>query len=155
MTKPTHALIAATPGRIRDSWQALLRAIPRINTIALVDDEASALHTVNNHHPGLILLEAKLINNIPDVLQQIKTGSPQTHCIVLADTFEQQWLAKNAGADSVLLAGTPAEMFFAIVEGVLSWPRKTDDTPPNNRNGTWANHNQKYRTAGANNEHYK
>jgi DNA-binding NarL/FixJ family response regulator len=125
MREPVLALIAATPGRIRDSWQALLKAIPRINTIELADDQPSALQIVADHQPGLVLLDSKIIDNLPDILRQIKSVSPQTHCIVLADTLEQQWLAKNAGADSVLLAGTPAEMFFAVVEGVLSWPGTT------------------------------
>ena len=59
----------------------------------------------------------------------------------LADTFEHQWMARVAGADSVLLAGYSAEMLFATVEGILSWPetqaentnrRRLDKTIPAN-----------------------
>lgn len=143
MTEPIRALIAATPGRIRDSWQALLRAIPGINTIELANDRSSAVQIVTDHQPGLVLLESKLTDNLPDVLRQIKTDSPQTRCIVLADTFEQQWLAQNAGADSVLLAGTPAEMFFAVVEGVLSRSGTATPKPSNNDTGGRSNNGQK------------
>jgi DNA-binding NarL/FixJ family response regulator len=152
MTEPTRAIIAAAPGRIRESWQALLRAIPRINTIQLADDQPSALQIVTDQQPGLVLLDSKLTDSLPDMLRQIKTGSPQTHCIVLVDTFEQQWLAKNTGADSVLLAGTSAEMFFAIVEGVLSWPSAA--THQTNNKSAWSSHDQKDHKTGANNERY-
>jgi DNA-binding NarL/FixJ family response regulator len=124
MAEPTRALIAAAPGRIRDSWQALLKAVPRIQTIELADEPTSALQMIADQRPGLVLVDSKLMDNLSDVLRRIKTDSPRTRCIVFADTFEQQWLARNAGANSVLLAGCPAELLFGTVEGVLSWPER-------------------------------
>lgn len=144
MMNPTLTLIVAAPGRIRDSWQALLKAIPRIQAIAMADEYLPAMQIVADQQPELVLFDAKLTDNLTDVLRQIKIDSPQTRCIVLADTLEQQWLAKNAGADSVLLAGAPADMLFAAVEGILSWPGVTKTNHfINNKKKPLSNYDQK------------
>jgi DNA-binding NarL/FixJ family response regulator len=123
MKREITALIVASPGRIRDSLRALLKNVPRIETILLADDSPSALRMIAECHPALVLLDSKLVHHdIQEVLAQVRAESPQTRCIVLADNTHQQWLAKAANADSVLLAGFPAAMFLATVEGVLSRP---------------------------------
>ena len=136
------ALIVASPGRMRDGLKALLRNVPRIKTIFQANDSASSLQILAQQHPALVLLDSKIIHtDIRMTLKRIKAVSPQTRCIVLADTFEHQWMARVAGADSVLLAGYSAEMLFATVEGILSWPetqaentnrRRLDKTIPAN-----------------------
>ncbi|MBN1992443.1 MAG: response regulator transcription factor [Anaerolineae bacterium] len=126
------ALIVASPGRMRDGLRALLRNVPRIGAILQADDSSSSLEMIVKEQPALVLLDSKLADDdIQNVLQQIKIESPQTRCIVLADNSEQQWLAKTAGADSVLLTGYSTEILFATIEGVLSWPRNIFSSDPN------------------------
>ncbi len=113
-------LIVARPGRMRDSLRALLRAIPQLEIVGQADNGSSALGMVTNYHPSLVLLDSDL----PDdeawtVLKKTKSEWPQTRCIVLANSVHQQWLAKTAGADSVLLTGFPATKFFAAIEALL------------------------------------
>lgn len=54
------------------------------------------------------------------VLEQMKLRSPPPRCVVLARDAQQQWVAKAAGADSVLLAGFPVAKFFAVIEELLA-----------------------------------
>jgi DNA-binding NarL/FixJ family response regulator len=118
------ALIVANPGRIRDSLKTLLRAVPRIKTIFQANDGPSASKIIAEHHPALVLLDAKLANNdIQSVSRQIKMESPQTRCIILVDNIQQQWMAKIADADTVLTIGCPAAKFFTTIEGLLSQPK--------------------------------
>ncbi len=129
MTTHRLALIIAAPGRIRDSLQALLKAVPRIPAIQLVDENRAALPLIARLQPALVLFDAKLTDDLPRVLQEMKAQSPQTRFIVWADTVEQQWQARRGGAEGVFLSGMSAEMFFAIVEGVLSWPNGAVSCP--------------------------
>jgi len=115
------ALIVASPGRIRDSLKTMLRAVPRIETVYQANDGPTASKIITEYHPVLVLLDSKLANNdIQSVSRQIKTESPQTRCIVLVDSIQQQWMAKVADVDSVLAIGCPATKFFSTIETLLS-----------------------------------
>ncbi len=117
MKNGMSTLIVVKPGRMRDSLRALLRAIPGVSIIGQVDNSSSALEMIVNHQPALTLLATNLPGDeIWHVLKQIKGKQLQTRCLVLAGTLQQQWLAKNAGADSVLLAGFPAAKFYETIE---------------------------------------
>jgi DNA-binding NarL/FixJ family response regulator len=109
-------LIVAKPGRLREALCTLLKAASRLEPIEQVDDSPSALKIVNECDPGLVLLDAHLPDNeISALLGQIKAKRPQTRCIVLANTVEQQQAAKRAGADEVLLKGfSTANLLEAI-----------------------------------------
>ncbi len=118
------ALIVASPGRIRDSFKTMLRAIPRIETILQASDGPSASKIISEYRPALVLLDSKLANNdIQRVSRQIKHDSPQTRCIMLVDHAQQQWMAKVADADTVITLGCPATTFCNTVEGLLSEPQ--------------------------------
>jgi DNA-binding NarL/FixJ family response regulator len=117
------ALIVASPGRIRDSFKIMLRAVPRIQTILQANDGPSASKIIAEYHPVLVLLDSRLANNdIQSVSRQIKAKSPQTRCVMLVDNFQQQWMAKIADADTVLPIACPAAKFFTVIEGLLAQP---------------------------------
>lgn len=116
------AFVVAKPGRIRDGLIALLRAIPEIGTIEPLGNDASVLARLSHHPQTLVLLDARLMNQeVWTVIKQVKSHQPQVHCkyLVLADNNFQQRMAVAAGADGVLLAGFPANEFFATVENLL------------------------------------
>jgi DNA-binding NarL/FixJ family response regulator len=118
--QPIVALIAAKPGRLRNSLLALLQTVTRIEQIIQVSDSTMIPKLVTWSSPALLLLDTELVdNNLANILKQIKTIAPHLHCIVLAHTYHQQEAAQTAGADSVLLAGFSTENLFAAVEGVL------------------------------------
>jgi DNA-binding NarL/FixJ family response regulator len=115
-------LIIAKPSRMRDGLRALLRTIPYLTLVGQVDDGLSAIKTMTDQHPALVLLGANLLDeDIQTVLAQIKAKWPETRCIVLVDNVQQQWIAKAAGADSALLVGFPASKFVSTIQELLSW----------------------------------
>ena len=113
-------LIAARPGRMRDSLQILLETMPGVVTDR-ADDGAAALNMVLEQQPLVVLLDT----NLPGqqgwgVLEQIKAQQPQTHCLVLADSVRQWQTAWAAGADGVLLKGFSTAELFATIEKMLA-----------------------------------
>ena len=121
MKNHVPTLIVARPGRMRDGLRALLRATPRLELVGQADSSSSALTMVRDSQPSLILLDCNLPGDeVQSVLEQMKLRSPATRCVVLAKDAQQQWVAKAAGADSVLLAGFPVTKFFAVIEELLA-----------------------------------
>ncbi len=118
MNGDISTLIAARPGRVRDGLQALLAAIPQIEMIGQADDGASALKSVVEHRPALVLLDTNLPGNeVWAVLRQIKAQWPQARCLIMSDSGQQRRAAQAAGADGMLLKGfLAAELLAAIKE---------------------------------------
>jgi DNA-binding NarL/FixJ family response regulator len=115
------ALIAIRPGSLQDSLVALMTTMPEVSAVLIAEDAASALRTMAQHRPALVVLEMDLPTeegHIP--LQEIRARWPSTRCIALADDVEQQQEAESAGADVVLIAGFPAAQFIAAIKGLLS-----------------------------------
>jgi DNA-binding NarL/FixJ family response regulator len=130
--RPTLALIATRPGSLQDSLVALMTTMPQVNAVLIAEDAASALRTMAQHRPALVVVEIDLPTEERCApIQEIKTRWPVTHCIALADDVEQQQAAESAGADAVLIVGFPAARFIAAVEELLSREEKegwmTDD----------------------------
>ena len=89
--------------RRQDILQMVLRTVPQLKIIDPANDNLSALTTMAAYRPALVLLDANLPGHKPwNILKQIKLDWPQTPCLVLADTIEQQQTAQAAGADIVL-----------------------------------------------------
>lgn len=119
-TEYASALIVATPGRLRDGWQALLMATHRIKIVGQTDNAASTLEMIAEQQPALVLLDAGLLgNDVRRVLTEIRAESPLTRCIVLADNIQQQHAAKVAGADRTLLKGFSASTLVTTIESLL------------------------------------
>jgi DNA-binding NarL/FixJ family response regulator len=113
-------LIAARPGRMRDSLLAVLKSVPRVSVVGQADCGASALSMIAVSRPALALLDT----NLPDgevtaVLEQIKTLEPRCRCLVLADEMRQLRDAVSAGADAALLKGFPAARLFEVIENLM------------------------------------
>jgi DNA-binding response OmpR family regulator len=90
--------------------------------IGQADDGPAALKLVAEHNPSLVLLDSHLPDDeIRAVVEQIKTEHSQTCCIVLADTIEQQHIARNAGADEVLPKGFPITSLLGTIHKLISW----------------------------------
>lgn len=114
------ALIVAKPGRVRDGLQALLTAIPEIGSAELTDNTASALRTITEQRPDLVLLDFSLTGDeIQAMLRQIRAGSGQTKCLVLADDALEQGIAEASGADGVLIKGFTAQRLIETIRRLL------------------------------------
>ena len=55
-----------------------------------------------------------------DTLRQIKEQRPQTGCIILIITAQQQQAAQVAGADTILIKGFSTAELFAAIKGFSS-----------------------------------
>jgi DNA-binding NarL/FixJ family response regulator len=126
MESHTSALIIARPGRLRDGLQAVLAAMPQIETVDRADDLRSALRMAAERRPALVLLNTDLINGqTRETLEQIRARWSGARCIVLADDVQQQQRARAVGVDEVLLRGFSATELFASVDRLLRQQRET------------------------------
>lgn len=118
-------LIVAKPGRLRDALYALLKAASLRDIVGQVDDGPVALKVVAEYDPSLVLLDSLLSDDeVKTMVGQIKACQPQTRCLVLANTVEQQQVAKRAGADEVVLKGFPTTNLLGVIDKLMSQPQK-------------------------------
>jgi len=112
-TKPVLALIIAVPSPLQDGLLALLTTSDQIGAVFVAEEASLALRMVKDHHPNLVLLDSQLPKS-KMVLEQIKSRWPQTRCIVLVGSAEQERAVKEA--DAVLLEGFSPSHLLATIE---------------------------------------
>ena len=112
-------LVVARPGRIRDSLQALLHIVPRLK-VAIATHSFLAMQMMAQYNPALILLDVDLPDDqVWDLLKQIQLTRPQTRCLFLVNSIQQQQAARAAGAHAALLKGFGAAELFTTIEKLL------------------------------------
>lgn len=115
------ALIVARPGPWRDALQATLAEIPRIETVRLAGDAASAFLSVARHCPDLVLLDADLPGGCAWTFsRELGTACPHARSLVLAD--RAPWGTEVGGAvsaDAVVVKGSRAIVLFQALESLL------------------------------------
>jgi len=115
------ALIAAKPGPLQRSLQAVLAAMAQIKTVRQADDVASTLRVLAECHPGLVLLDTNLsTNGAAALVKMIKAQEPRCCCLVLADDVQGQREVECAGANLALVKGLPAEKLLESIERLLT-----------------------------------
>lgn len=101
-----HTLVVAKPGRLRDSLLLLLATILKVAEVDQVDDAPSLMRHVEQRPPDLILMDTDLEHNGSlEALQALKAEAPLIPCLVIVSNAHQQSMARNAGADGLLLRG--------------------------------------------------
>jgi DNA-binding NarL/FixJ family response regulator len=114
------ALVVAPPGRLSDGWQALLLATPQIAAVRRADCAPSAIGVAEDLAPDLVLLDTELCGEgIWDILNQIKVKCPHCRCIALVCNARRRREALVAGADDVLIKGSPGVQLPDAVEALL------------------------------------
>lgn len=112
-----HAVIAAQSGRLREGLQAMLESFLALETVAVVEDGASALEAVRSGQPDLVILDTHLFGeDTEDSVRAIKQERNGIHCIVVAERLAQFQPILDAGADKVLLKGFSAAELSAAVD---------------------------------------
>ena len=116
----TLALIVAKPGPLRNSLQALMTTVPKIEIVAETDNPSTLLRMGNAMQPDIVLLEAGLCQeDVWSALRTIRGEWSQTRSIVLVEDSLQREKAQAAGADMVLIKGYPAGGLVAAIEELL------------------------------------
>jgi CheY-like chemotaxis protein len=113
-------LIAASPGRMRDSLRLLLSCALGSMAVDLADDSPTACQIVTEQCPALVLLDTNLPGGLPVVLSFICSNGAQSRCLVLVDNVRQQREAHRAGADAALLRGFSAAELYVVVGRLLA-----------------------------------
>ena len=121
--KPVLTLVIAAPGPLQDGLLALMTTSSQISAVFVAEEAILALRMVKDHRPNLILLDIHLLE-AQMVLKRIKSQWPQSQCIVLVDSVEQEREVKEA--DAVLLEGFSPAHLLATIEDLLAKPN-----PPN------------------------
>jgi len=116
----TLALIVAKPGPLRNSLQALMTTVPKIEIVAETDNPSTLLRMGNAMQPDIVLLDASLSeDDVWAALRRIRDEWLQTRSIVLVEGSHQQQRARAAGADVVLIKGYPADGLTTAIEELL------------------------------------
>jgi len=127
MVYPKLTLIVAQPGPLREGLRAALSTVPHLVVIGEADGATSALEMVLHCAPALVVLSADTPGrDTLEAWQQLKAHWPEARCIILADTVQQQEMARTAGVDTVLLKGFAAGKLFAAVETLFG---ETEEGP--------------------------
>jgi DNA-binding NarL/FixJ family response regulator len=125
----TLALIVAKPGPLRNSLQALMTTVPKIEIVAETDNPSALLRMGDAMQPDIVLLDASLSeDDVWAALRRIRSEWSQTRSIVLVEGSHQQQKAQAAGADVVLIKGYPAGGLVTAIEKLLSAACSEDRT---------------------------
>ena len=122
MTEKSHvrAVLVGKPGPLRDGLHALVTTIPEVEVVGEASDAAAMQRLVAQYQPGLVLLDIGLFRDADWVmLERIKAEWPETRCLALADTGQQQQEAEAVDADAVLFKGFPAAKLVETIEDLL------------------------------------
>ena len=109
--KPILVLIIAAPSPLQDGLLALMTTSNQISAVFVAEEAFLALRMIKDHRPKLVLLGIHLLE-AQMVLKRIKSQWPETVCIVLVDSVEQEREVKEA--DAVFLEGFSPSLLLEI-----------------------------------------
>jgi DNA-binding NarL/FixJ family response regulator len=113
-------LIAARPGRMRESLTVLLRMVDDLDLIGQADDSSSAKEMISAHRPRLVLLDTNLPGEgVPTLLAHLRSDGASGSVLVLADSIQDRQFAIAAGADAALVKGYRTATLIEMVEDLL------------------------------------
>jgi DNA-binding NarL/FixJ family response regulator len=117
MDRKKSALVVARPGPMLEGLVAMLATMPWLAHVWEAHDVPAALRLIEQHHPGLILLESGLpADDLWAALHAIKGLCPGSYCIVLTEDEGQREEARAAGADDTLSTGLSAVRLFETID---------------------------------------
>lgn len=122
-------IVIASQGPRQQSLSALLRTIPGIEHIFLVDDCVSALALSRDAVPNLVIIDSRgLEDNANAGLRALKDKVPGLRCLLLSEQPKYETGYRSLGADTVLVDGFTVEQFSLAVTNLLSNINVESDT---------------------------
>lgn len=120
MANHALALIVANPGPLREGLRAALAAIPPLDEVTEVDNITTAVRLFADRSPALVLVSTGSDgSNSPESCRTIKSCWPHSPCLALVDTVGLGPVARNAGADLVLVKGVRPDTLLENIEALL------------------------------------
>jgi DNA-binding NarL/FixJ family response regulator len=112
-------LIVAPPGDLQIGLQALLTIRLKVDVLVTAEG-SSALRIIERHNPALVILDHDLPkNNVPMIIQHVKSSWPDIGCIVLVNDDEVRQKIMDTGPDLILIKGIPGSKLVAEIEKLL------------------------------------
>jgi DNA-binding NarL/FixJ family response regulator len=112
-------LIVAPPGDLQIGLQALLTTHLEVDVL-VTGKGSSALKVIERHNPDLVILDHDLPrNNVPMMIQQIKSIWPGIRCIVLVNDDEGRQKVWGTGAELIVIKGLPGAKLVSEIEEFL------------------------------------
>ena len=113
-------LLAVKPGPLLDGLDALLYATPGVQLVAHANDTNASLQFCEQHPTELIILEIKpgdrgLLVTVPEM----KALCPQVQVVAMIHDEQDRRPAEEAGADVVLITGTPAVKLKEVLKEIV------------------------------------
>ena len=113
------ALLIASPGRRRDSLGVLLKAVPTITALTVVDIGPDSLTLAHRLQPELILLDVEGPESaVWNTLARLRQEVPQSRYWLLVNTGREAVQAGMQGADEILLPGFSSETIGVMLTAV-------------------------------------
>ncbi len=102
----TSVLLVGRPGLLRNALRSLVDTL-QLGELVTADGTRLAFDDVRQYHPIVMLVATGLpIQEVIDLIRDVKKEEPDTRCMVLTETEPAQRLFMAAGADEVLLIDT-------------------------------------------------
>ena len=132
-------LIVAPPGDLQIGLQALLTIHLEVDVL-VTGEGSSALKVIERHNPTLVILDYDLPrNNVPMIIQYIKTSWPDIRCIVLVNDDEGRQKVLGTGADLIVIKGLPGMKLVVEIKKLFHAERLVHPTGKDSESET---HNQ-------------
>ena len=102
-SQPASTIIVSRPGIMQQSLRASLAACSRITVVASAGDGLTALSQVTKLQPGLLVIDANLLDDEVDaLLMAVKSRQPATRLLVLVRSGLREGRLLACGADAVI-----------------------------------------------------
>ena len=114
----TLSTVIASQSRWRlNSLSAVVAAMPNVTIIGRVQDVATLLEGMSASRADLVILDTSMTNgDLASIIDRVKTLSPATAVIVIAQYRDGHYAMAEALADAVLLDGFPTEALADIIK---------------------------------------
>lgn len=120
MSQAIRILLVDDSTSFRKGMQTFLSIQPDIEVVGEAARGQAALEMIERHHPNLVLLDAQMPGmSGMEVTREIKSRWPHIKVILMTMYPDYRKIAIDAGADTFLSKGLPAEHILALVRGVV------------------------------------
>lgn len=109
-------LVVAPPGRLQEGLQVLLATLPE-SEVVVVAGTAGAARQARLLRPQLVIVAGR---DAAGTLATVVEAYAPAHFLLLVEHSRQMVAAEAAGADVVLVEGTPAARLLAAVRALLA-----------------------------------
>jgi len=124
-------IVVGAPGRLREGLILVLSLFPCLQVAGLAEEQRAALDLLTEKPPDLVLLDSDLPGGgALALLKELKTRRPQTRCLFLGANGKQLTVARDNGADGVLLKGFQIDDFSAAIDQLFQPGNRAGEIQP-------------------------